>query len=61
MDTDDLEPKRPTLAAAPDLSEMSVEALEEYIGDLNAEIERCRAAITRKEAAREGADSVFKF
>jgi len=59
MDSDDLEP--PKKKAAPkDLDIMSIEALGEYIAALEAEIARARAAIGAKEAARSGAESVFK-
>ncbi len=59
MDTDDLEPvkKKP---APKDLSRMSIGDLKEYIADLQAEIARAEAAITKKEGARKGADSFFK-
>ncbi|GAB6054210.1 hypothetical protein JCM17960_30300 [Magnetospira thiophila] len=60
MDTDDLEPKRPVVGA-PDLAGMSIEALGDYIAQLETEIERARAAIEGKQAARAGAESVFKF
>lgn len=59
MDLDDLEPrkKKPVLK---NLDEMSIEALKDYIADLEAEIERTRQAIKGKEAARMGAESFFK-
>ncbi len=58
MDTDDLEPakKKPELKK---LEEMSLEALGEYIGEMEAEIARVREAIALKEEARQGAESVF--
>ncbi|MCK5778738.1 MAG: DUF1192 domain-containing protein [Rhodospirillales bacterium] len=59
MDTDDLEPKNKQ-APKKDLDVMSIEALGEYIGELEAEIERVRAAIKLKEEARQGAESFFK-
>ena len=59
MDTDDLEPI--VLEAKPkDLEIMSIEALGEYIAELEAEIERAQGEIKLKESAREGAESVFK-
>ena len=59
MDTDDLEPI--VLEATPkNLEIMSIEALGEYIAELEAEIERARAEIKLKESAREGAESVFR-
>ena len=59
MDTDDLEPvkKKPEPKK---LEEMSVEALGDYIAELEAEMTRVREAITLKEEARRGAESVFK-
>lgn len=59
MDTDDLEPeqKKPE---PKNLEEMSIEALEEYIAELEAEIARVREAIDGKEVARSGAEQFFK-
>ncbi len=59
MDTDDLEPvaKKPD---ARNLEVMSIEALGEYIAELEGEIERVRAEIALKEKARNGAESVFR-
>jgi len=59
MDTDDLEPqkKKPDLK---NLEVMSIEALNDYITDLEAEIARVRETIKAKEAARQSADSFFK-
>lgn len=59
MDTDDLEPTKKK-AALKNLEELSIEALSEYIADLEAEIERTRAEIKKKEAARLGAEAFFK-
>ena len=59
MEEEDLVPK--TLRAKPtDLEVMSVEALREYIIELEAEIERIQAAIVAKESWRGEADSFFK-
>jgi uncharacterized small protein (DUF1192 family) len=60
MDLDDLEPrkKKPELR---NLDVMSIEALNEYIGELEVEIARIRQAIAAKKEARAGADSVFKI
>ena len=44
----------------PDLQVMSIEELEDYITELEAEIERVRAAIGAKTSHRGTADSVFK-
>ncbi|MEQ9684552.1 MAG: DUF1192 domain-containing protein [Rhodospirillales bacterium] len=59
MDTDDLEPqkKKPDLK---NLEVMSIEALNDYIADLEAEIARVRETIKAKEASRHSADSFFK-
>ncbi len=59
MDWDDLDPKtkKPKLK---DLETMSVEALNDYIADLEAEILRARAAIDAKGSARNAAESFFK-
>ena len=59
MDTDDLEPekKKPKLK---DLEEMSIEALQEYIAEMEAEIARVREAIAGKEDARTGAEGFFR-
>jgi uncharacterized small protein (DUF1192 family) len=59
MDWNELEPvkKKPE---PKNLDELSIEALGEYIEELEAEIRRVEAAIELKEKARDGADSVFK-
>ncbi|MCG8542592.1 MAG: DUF1192 domain-containing protein [Alphaproteobacteria bacterium] len=59
MDESELEPltKRPK---PKDLDVMSIEALTEYIAELEAEIERARGAIAAKEDHRSKADAVFK-
>jgi uncharacterized small protein (DUF1192 family) len=59
MDTDDLEPvkKKPQ---PKDLSRLSVADLNEYIGELKAEIARAEAEIRKKGAARAGAEGFFK-
>ena len=59
MDTDDLEPRKPK-PAPKNLEEMSIEALSEYISEMEAEIARVRETIAAKEKAREGAESFFK-
>ncbi|MGB0551874.1 MAG: DUF1192 family protein [Alphaproteobacteria bacterium] len=43
-----------------DLDVMSIGELSEYIGELEAEIERIRMAIIRKEEQKLAADAVFK-
>lgn len=59
MSFDDLEPqkKKPALK---NLEELSIEALHEYIEEMETEINRVRDAIKTKEAAREGAEAFFK-
>jgi len=59
MDTDDLEPLKENRQAK-DLDELSIEAIEDYIKDLQAEIKRAQSAIESKKAARAGADAFFK-
>jgi uncharacterized small protein (DUF1192 family) len=59
MDADDLEPKKKK-PAPKNLEVMSIEALNEYIGDLEAEIARVRDAIAGKRKAKSGADKFFK-
>jgi uncharacterized small protein (DUF1192 family) len=59
MDTDDLEPKKKK-PAPKNLEEMSIEALQEYIAEMETEIARVREAIAGKEDARDGAESFFK-
>ncbi len=59
MEEDDLAPR----AQKPEpkkLELMSIEALNEYIAELEAEIARARETIAEKEAARTGADAVFR-
>jgi len=59
MDTDDLEPivKKPEIK---NLEVMSIEALGEYIDELQAEIKRVEEEIELKKKARAGAEDVFK-
>ena len=59
MKDEDLEP-RIQKADVKNLAVLSVEALENYIVELQAEIERVRAEIASKKAARSAADSVFR-
>lgn len=59
MEEQDLEPR--TKRQKPkDLEVMSVEALNEYIAGLEAEIERARAEIAKKQDSRAAAESVFR-
>lgn len=59
MDENDLEPreKKPVLK---DLTVLSIEALEDYIGELEAEIGRIREEISRKQTAQTSAESFFR-
>ncbi len=59
MEEMDLEPqkKKPDVK---NLEVMSIEALEEFIGELQAEIERVRAEIANKQSARGAAEAVFR-
>ncbi len=61
MESDDLEPQHQKPKPEPmNLEELSIEALGEYIAELEAEIARVREAIVGKENARKGADQFFK-
>ena len=60
MDTDDLEPLKPKSLEPAQLDGMSIEALTDYISEREAEIDRARAMIEKKQAARLSAASVFK-
>ena len=59
MDTDDLEPQKQK-PAPKKLEEMSIEALGEYIDELEAEIARVHEAIKGKKSALTEADHFFK-
>lgn len=59
MDTDELEPVKKKRVLK-DLDALSIEALGEYIEELETEITRARDKIAFKEMAREGAESFFK-
>ena len=43
-----------------DLDPMSIEELNDYIGEMQEEIERVRAEIAKKEAHRSGVEALFK-
>ncbi|MCK4868612.1 MAG: DUF1192 domain-containing protein [Alphaproteobacteria bacterium] len=59
MDEKDLEPqtRKPDVK---NLEVLSIEALEEYIGELEAEIVRVREEMKQKNSARSAAESVFR-
>jgi len=60
MDTDDLDPPKPKSLEPALLDGMSIEALTDYIAEREAEIDRARAMIEKKQAAKLAASSVFK-
>ena len=59
MEWNDLEPQKEK-PKPKNLTEMSIVDLGEYIDELQLEIARVEAMIKSKEAARDGAESVFK-
>lgn len=59
MDWDDLEPRKQKKQPRP-LDPFSIEELENYILELNAEIERVKAEIVRKKAVKDAASLFFK-
>lgn len=59
--SEDSEDRPRTLRPKPlDLDVMSIGELNEYIGELETEIQRVRTEIGRKEQKRLAADAVFK-
>ena len=59
MEPEDLEPR--TKKPAPkNLEVMSIEALHEYVAELESEIARVRETIAGKETARVGAETLFR-
>lgn len=59
MDVDDLEPQK-RKPKPKNLEDMSIEALNEYIAELESEIARARESIAAKQAAQADADSFFR-
>lgn len=59
MDIEDPEPRKKK-PQPKNLDDLSIEALKDYIAELESEIARTRAAIAQKEKARLGADQFFK-
>ena len=59
MDIDGQEPVK-TRSRPMNLEIMSLDALQAYISDLEAEISRARSEIAAKEIARQGAEEVFR-
>ncbi|MEX0922741.1 MAG: DUF1192 domain-containing protein [Rhodovibrionaceae bacterium] len=60
MDSDDLEPRKPAKSPPKDLESLGVEELEDYIADLQAELERVRAKLATKKDYKAGAEAFFK-
>jgi uncharacterized small protein (DUF1192 family) len=60
MREDDDLPKPKSLVAKANLDPLSVGQLEDYIAELEAEIDRARADIAKKQSVRGAADAVFK-
>jgi len=54
-------PKQQQIIVGADLSNLSVEELEQRIDVLKAEIARIEADLATKRSSRNAADSVFKF
>ncbi len=59
MEIEDLEAKK-NKPAPKNLEVLSIEALGEYIAELEQEIDRVRETIAQKQAARAGAETFFK-
>ncbi|MFA6021998.1 MAG: DUF1192 domain-containing protein [Rhodospirillales bacterium] len=59
MDIDDLEPQGQKPKPR-NLEEMSIEALQEYIAELESEIARARESIAAKQSAQADADTFFR-
>jgi uncharacterized small protein (DUF1192 family) len=62
VDSEDLVPKkkRAAIVLGEDLSEMSAPELELRIGELEAEVARCREAIAARNATKAAAATFFK-
>lgn len=62
IDLDELVPRKktPEIVLGEDLSAKSEHELVERIASLEAEIGRCREAITARKSTRAAADSVFR-
>jgi uncharacterized small protein (DUF1192 family) len=57
---DEDEPPKPKGLVARELETMSIEALEDYIGELQSEIARVKTKIDAKQDARGAAEGFFK-
>ena len=62
IDADELMPKkkRPAIVLGEDLSELSAPELQARIGEMQAEIARCREAIAARDATKAAAATFFK-
>ena len=62
MDLDDLQPRKklPDIVLGEDISTLSAHELEQRITRLDAEIARCREAITLRHATKSAAENFFK-
>ena len=62
MDSDDLSPRKklPDIQLGEDISALSAHELEARIARLDAEIARCKLAITARNATRSAAENFFK-
>ena len=61
MEDDDRKPVKPGPAAGEDLSNLSVEELEERVEVFEAEIARLKQVIASKQSSKTTADSFFKL
>lgn len=59
MDPEDLEPRKKKVQPR-ELDSLSIEELTDYIGEMEAEIDRVKAKIAAKQAHLSGAASLFK-
>jgi uncharacterized small protein (DUF1192 family) len=59
MDPDELEPRKPRREPL-NLDTLSVEELEAYIGELNAEIDRVKTKLAAKRAHLTAAQTLFR-
>ena len=59
MDEEDLAPRR-AVPKKRDLTPLSIAELEDYIAEMEGEIQRVRDAIAAKRKQRGGADAIFK-
>ena len=61
MDEEIIKPKKPGPAVGEDLSELSVEELQNRVTEFEDEIERLKAEIDGKQSSKVAADSFFKL